>query len=125
MRLIADAWLQADFVNAFCDFFNRSICRQGLASSVDITRDRHRLGSQWHQRIRALEVVVLQRGFVHLCRKGDFVLGIGLHRIKVLGTLGKGRIEDVLATLCMRIGIVPHLATCTKEKSGQRNEKTP
>jgi hypothetical protein len=65
--------------------------------------------------------MVLQRRLVDLRGEGDFVLGIGLHRVEMLGTLGKCRVEDVPAALGARIGVVL-LAPAGREQEQQRQK---
>jgi hypothetical protein len=50
--------------------------------------------------------VVLQRRLVDLRGESDLVLAVRLHRIEVLRALGESCIEDVLAALGLRIGVV-------------------
>ena len=70
-----------------------------------------------NQRVGAFQVVVLERRLVDLRREGDLVLGVGLHRIEVLGALGESRIKDVLAAFAQRIRIVLFAAAGRKQEA--------
>ncbi len=59
------------------------------------------------EHVGALQVVVLQRRLDDLVQEAGLVLAVGLHRIEMLGALGEGGVQDVLAALGSRIGVVP------------------
>jgi hypothetical protein len=64
--------------------------------------------------------VVLQRRLVNLGGEGDFVLGIGLRRIEVLGAIREGRVENVATGIGGRVGIIPGLTAGSQEQNGQQ-----
>ena len=121
MWLVADARANANVVNAARDLGGRRVGRQLAALGVVIARYRHALTGRRNQRVRPLQIVVLQRRLVNLRGEGDLVLAVRLHRIEVLGAVGEGCIEDVLAALGFRIGVVL-LAAAGRQQEQQRQQ---
>src|SRR3970040_2397825 len=103
MRLIPDPRTNADFID-------------GEFPAVDASRFGQLDGGERDQLVRPLQVVVLQQRFIDLLRKDRLVLRVRLHRIEMLGTLGEREIQDALAALRRRIGVVPDLYA-----SGEKN----
>ena len=123
MRLVQDARPYVDFVNAVGDLVSRCGLRQFALRGVVVRRPRHFCCGQRRQLVRPLEVVILQRGHVDLRGKHRLVFGIGLHRIEMLGSLGKRRVEDILAGLLCRIRIVPWSAAAAEpSRQNQRHD---
>ncbi len=100
------------------------IGRHVPAGGIHGARPWHPLRSQRNQNVGPLQVVVLQRRLVDLGIEFRFVLAVRLHRVKVLGTFGESAVENVLAAVLRRIGIVP-LLTATTEESGQEQGGQP
>ena len=107
MRLIHDAGLDMYFVDAVGNLGARRGIRHLSICGIVVSRLGHCRSSQRGELVRPLEIVVLQRRHVDLRREHRFVFGIGLHRIEMLGPLGKRRVENILTGLLHRIGIVP------------------
>ncbi|TLD46669.1 MAG: hypothetical protein FAZ92_01031 [Accumulibacter sp.] len=124
MRLVADSRADADLVDADGDRRRRRVGRQLAAAGVEVARHRHRLAGQRNQRIRPLQVVVLQWRLVDLRRERDLVLGVGLHRIEMLGTLGERGVEDVPAALGAWVRIVLLAAAGTQQQCDDRQQGT-
>ena len=120
MRLVKDAWPDADFVFAESNARRRRIGRQRFARCVEITHFGHGFGGRRDQFIRPFQIMVLQRRFVNLPGKNAFVLGIGLRRVEVLRPLDKCRVEDVAAAFDGRVRIVPFTAA-----TGDRQQNCP
>ena len=89
VRLITDAAPDPDLIDCEGGIFGRRIGGQLPAALVVIARLRHFLRDARNQRVRALQVMVLQRRLVDLRREGGFVRTIGLDRIEVLRTLAE------------------------------------
>ena len=121
MRLVADARTNANVVDAARDLRCRCIGWQLAPLGIVVARHRHALAGRRNQRVRSLQIVVLQRRLVDLRSEGDLVLAVRLHRIEVLRTIGERRIEDVLAALGLRIGIVL-FAGASREHEQQRQQ---
>ena len=116
MRLVADAWPDADFVVAEGDHLGRRIVQQFLARRVVIARDGDGLRRRWNQRVGTLQIVVLQRRLVDLPVEDVLILAIGAHGIKMLRTLGECRVQDILPALARRIRVVLLAAACGQQK---------
>jgi hypothetical protein len=123
VRLVADAGPDANLVDALGNRCERRIGRQFNALIVVIARHRQRIAGQRNQRVRPLEVVVLQRRLVDLRRKGDLVLAVRLHRVEMLGAIGERRIENVPPALGTRIGIVLLAVAGGQQEQQNRQEK--
>ena len=123
MRLVQHPALEADFVNGGCNVARRHAGRQAAPFGIQEVRLRDRLGDAGYQCVGALQVVILQRRFVDLRRKSDFVRTVGLHRVEMFGALGERRIEDVLSRIGRRIRVVPHRTAATGEH--QRHGQEP
>jgi len=107
MRLIADAGLDAYHVFTIGDEPGIGPLGQPAPFAVKQGRARHLHRAKRNQLVRALEIMVLQRRLVNLRQKYIFVLAVGLHRIEVLGALGKRRVENIGARFGGRIRIIP------------------
>src|SRR5689334_337774 len=103
MRLETDARLEVDFVD------------RELAA-LDQARLRSLDRGERDQLVGPLQVVVLERRLVDLAGEDRLVGGVGLHGVEVLRPLREDRIEDVLAALGRRVGIVPDFATAREEQ---------
>ena len=77
---------------------------------VQITHRRHLRRRQRHQLIGALQIMVLQRRLVDLREELILVLAVGLRRVEMLGALGESGVENGLARVRSRVGIVPQPA---------------
>jgi hypothetical protein len=122
MRLVANARANVNVVNTARDLGGRCVGRQLAALGVVVARHRYALTGRRNQRVRPLQVVVLQRRLVDLRSEGDFVLAVRLHRIEVFRTLGEGRIENIFAALGLRIGIVL-LTAAGRQQEQQRQQR--
>ena len=121
MRLVADAGLDADFVQAEGDVFR--IRRNLRARGVQVHGLRHLHRGQRNQRIGALEIVILQRRLVDLRVEHGLVLAVGLGRVEVLGALDEGGVKDIFAAIRGRIGLVPYLPAPGEPACKQRHEE--
>jgi hypothetical protein len=95
VRLIADAGFDANHVLAVGDFRRFGIFRQWLAAGIKKKCARHLGCAKRDQLIRSFQIVVLQRRLVNLRDKDKLVFTVRLHRIKMLGALGKRRVKYV------------------------------
>ena len=124
--LIADARLQAEFVNTLGDGVEGRIGRQLAPFGIEKTRPWHFLQRCGNQFVRSLQVVILQRRFIDLPGKGDFILGIGLRRIEMLGPVGKRCVENVVLGIGCRVRVVPCLAATGQQyDEGELNQGFP
>ena len=123
MRLVENAGLDVDFINAVRDLPRAR--RQFDTRTVEIAGLGNGGRGRWDQRVGPFEIVILQRRLVHLPDEVILVGGIRLRRVQMLGALGKGTVENVLAGLARRIGIVPNPAAAgEQDETAKRNEKT-
>ena len=119
VRLVADTGLQAEFIDA------SAMLSSGASAGNSRPAASRKRGCGTSQALpesvhRAVQVVVLERRLVDLAGEGDFVLGVGLCRVEVLGPVGKGGIKDVAPGLGRRVGIVPGLAATGKAGNEQQ-----
>jgi len=116
MRLVTHIGLDADFIDAVGNMLRFGIGRQMAAASIQITYLRHRARRQWHQLVRAFQIMILQRRRVDMRQELVLVLAVGLRRIEVFGTFGERGVEDVLALIRCRVGVVPQRAITAGEQ---------
>jgi hypothetical protein len=107
VRLIADAFADADLVLAGGNAFRIGLGRKQAAPRVVVLwpRNVHRGGG--NELVRALQVVVLERRLVNLLDHVVLIGRVRLRRIEMLGTIGERAVENVAAAVLRRIGIVP------------------
>ncbi len=119
MRLVHHARADADLVDALRHPRRIGRVRQQAAGGIVAAQPRHLGGDARLQRVRPLQIVVLQRRLDDLVQEGRLVLAVGLHRIEMLGALGEGGVQDVLTALARRIGVVPYRpASAQQQQAG-------
>ena len=116
VRLVTHTGLDADVVDAVGDAHRIGVGRQFAVGAVEIARLGQGLGSRRDQLIGALEVVVLERRFEYLRYQVPLIRSIGLRRVEVLGPFSKRAVEDVLAALGRRIGVVPRISATAQQE---------
>ena len=121
MGLVADTRFQTEFIDTLGDAVERRVGRQLAAFGIQKTRSRHFFERCRNQLIGALQVVVLERRLVDLAGKGDFILGIGLRRVEMLGPVGEGGIENVVLGVGRWVRVVPRLTATGEEDDEQRS----
>jgi hypothetical protein len=119
MRLITDAGLERDHILGEGDLRRIGICGKRVSLRIDVIRLWHSAHCGGRKCVGTLQVVILQRRLIDLRSKRDFVLAVGLHRVQMFGPFGKGAVEDVFASICRRIGIVP-CAAASREQQDQQ-----
>jgi hypothetical protein len=99
MRLVINARLDVDVIDAVGDGIARGGIRQAPAGRIEIIRLRDGARRQRNQFIGAFQVMVLQRRLVDLAGELDFVRTVGLCRVEMIGPLLEGGEQYVFAGL--------------------------
>ena len=122
MRLVTDARPDAYHVFAERHAGGRRVLRQRIALRVQVGGLGHFGRGIRNQFIRPLEVMILQRRLINVADKRIFVFAVGLHGIKMFGSLGKRRIQDIRPRIRGPVRIVPNAVAASSQQQGRQRQ---
>jgi len=122
MVLIENPLPDADGVNRLPDLVGRGIPFECVSMLVIVHRCRHFFRREGGQLVGALQVVVLQGGFVNLQDEVVLVRGIRNRRVKMLGRLAKRGVQIVLALFRRAVRVVR--AACERDQCKRNSDET-